>query len=62
MGDDDPTSFTQAAYQYERGLHEADFERFLTSRTPVDVRRAEAKTTVQRLEQIAERLRAQGVL
>ena len=58
----DSVSLAQEAFRYERDLFERDFERFLTSRTPVESRRSDAIETIRRLGAIGERLHAQGVL
>lgn len=60
--DAEPTSFMHEAFHRHRELFEAEFERFLTSRTPVEARRKEAIETINRLGEIGSRLRNQGVL
>ena len=60
---DDPTSFAETAFLYERDLFEAAVERFLSSpATQVGARRRRAVETVNRFADIGLRLRGQGLL
>lgn len=63
MDNDDPTSFSHAQYLLDRAEFERKYEQFLVSlTTPVEARRKEAIETTNRLCEIEERLRRQGVL